>query len=426
VTRRVAAAPPSSRRQEVTAPAPGLVGPSLAAVVLVVVAMVTLGLFTGRIPILPTPGGPGDQPNGVPQSAGPGDPGDPGDDPDATVAPSNVIVVPSIDPRTEVPGSIVYAKQGNIWVQTGTNARQITDTGRDSMPSWAPDGSWIYFVETIEDRGLFPSGGAARHYTLTYPVITRVKPDGTGREAILSGVYHSGPNNSWKWFYWLRQPVVSPDGKTLAVLSDAPQPSRMDVVVQFYDLATKQLTRPNIPEEPPLGHQDAAWRPDGKLLAFVRNGRDGVRGRPRIFLYNPASKRTVPLTAAGYTSPSWSPDGKYIAATRTTTLGTDVVILNGSTGAEVLRLTTDGRSWGPTWSPNGDAIAFLHLSFQIVDLRMVKLEGKAPAFRRGELLDLTENSGLDGASKPGWFVARPRVSPASPAPASGSPRATGG
>jgi dipeptidyl aminopeptidase/acylaminoacyl peptidase len=200
----------------------------------------------------------------------------------------------------------------------------------------------------------------------------------------------------------------------------------MDVVLQFYDVATKQLTRLNIPEEPPLGHQDAAWRPDGKLLAFVRNGRDGVRGVPRIYLYNPASKRTVPLTGAGYTSPTWSPDGKYIAATRTTNIGTDVVILNGSTGAELLRLTTDGRSWGPTWSPKGDAIAFLHLSFQIVDLRLITLEGKAPSFRPGDVLDLTEYSGLDGASKPGWFIPGARVTAPTPAPSRASPSATGG
>lgn len=424
MTRRAATIQPvpTRPRERTATPGPSLMAPGLSAAVLVVVALVTIALFTGRLP-LPTslPGTGGD---GGPQVAEPGDAGDPGDDPQRTAAPSNVVVIPP-DPRAEVPGSIVYAKQGNIWIQAGTEARQVTDTGRDSMPSWSADGKWIYFIETTIERGLFPATGAARHYTLTAPIVTRVKPDGTGREAVLSGIYNAGPNNSWKWFYWLRQPVLSPDGKTLAVLSDAPQPSRMDVVLQFYDMATRQLTRLNIPEEPPLGHQDAAWRPDGKLLAYVRNGRDGVRGVPRIYLYNPASKRTVPLTGAGYTSPAWSPDGKYIAATRTTNLGTDVVILNGSTGAEVLRLTTDGRSWGPTWSPKGNAIAFLHLSFQIVDLRMVTLEGKAPNFRAGDALDLTEYSGLDGASKPGWFVPGARLTAPTPAP-SASPAKSGG
>ena len=33
------------------------------------------------------------------------------------------------------PGSIVYAKAGNIWIQTGKDVRQLTNSGRDSMPS---------------------------------------------------------------------------------------------------------------------------------------------------------------------------------------------------------------------------------------------------------------------------------------------------
>jgi hypothetical protein len=40
--------------------------------------------------------------------------------------------------------------------------------------------------------------------------VTRVRADGSEREAVLSGLYNSGPNNAWKWFYWLRQPTPSP------------------------------------------------------------------------------------------------------------------------------------------------------------------------------------------------------------------------
>ena len=87
------------------------------------------------------------------------------------------------------------------------------------------------------------------------------------------------------------------------------------------------------------------------------------------------------------------------------------------------RLTTDGRSWAPTWSAKGDAIAFLHISFQIVDLRVVKLTGKAPNFKPGEMLDLTENTGLDGGSKPSWYVPGAKVTAPSPQP-SASPSAS--
>ena len=44
--------------------------------------------------------------------------------------------------------------------------------------------------------------------------------------------------------------------------------------------------------------------------------------------------------------PSWSPDGRYVAVTKTSTLGTDVAILDARTGNEVLRLTNDGQLLG--------------------------------------------------------------------------------
>ena len=127
--------------------------------------------------------------------------------------------------------------------------------------------------------------------------------------------------------------------------------------------------------------------------------------------------------------PAYSRDGRFVAATRTTTLGTDVVILDPRTGSELLRVTDDGASFAPTWSPTGDGIAFLHIVGQTVDLRLVRLEGTAPAWTVGETVDLTEVSGLDAASRPDWFIPAgllpptpvPTVAPSASVPASGSP-----
>ena len=73
----------------------------------------------------------------------------------ATPAPSNVVIVPS-DPRADVPGTIAYAKQGSLWLQTGTKAIQMTTGGSDSMPAFTSDGTWIYFIRTVTERGLWP------------------------------------------------------------------------------------------------------------------------------------------------------------------------------------------------------------------------------------------------------------------------------
>jgi Tol biopolymer transport system component len=376
-------------------PSPTFLAPALSVIGLVIVALLTVGLFTGQLPIPGQSNGTGPVP------------------PNATAAPSNIINTVTFPPAANpsapppsVPGSIVFAKAGNIWVDTNFKAKQITNTGQDSMPSWSPDGQWIYFIQTVDTRGLFPqqgNGGGARYYTLTYPILTRVHPDGTGRQAVFSGLYKAG-GGAYQWFFWIRQPVMGPDGHTIALVSDGPDPTRSDVVLQFYDTKTNKMTRAPVSEEAPLGHQDVAWRADGKILLYVRNGRDGSRGAPEIWQYNPASRTSSELTGPGYTSPSFSPDGKWIAATRTTAFGTDVVILNAKTGAQVMSVTTDGTSFAPVWSPDGDSIAYLSITYQIVDLRLAPLEGTVGAWTLGDTINLTQSSGLDGASRPDWYV----------------------
>ena len=132
------------------------------------------------------------------------------------------------------------------------------------------------------------------------------------------------------------------------------------------------------------------------------------------------------MTGPGYLAPSYSPDGRYVAATKTSTFGNDIVILDARDGRELLRVTNDGGSWSPTWSPIGDSIAFLHIKGQIIDLKLARLDGPAGKWTVKDLTSLTEVSGLDGESKPDWFVPVADLPVATPPPstapaASGSP-----
>ena len=224
--------------------------------------------------------------------------------------------------------------------------------------------------------------------------------------------------NGHTWQSWIREPVVSPDGTTLAMVSDRPNPSVSDVVLQLYDLTTKKSTIPKVVETPPLGHQDPTWRPDGKFLMYVRNGRDGARGAPMIYRLDVAKGKAAAVTGPGYLEPSYSPDGRFVVATKTSTFGNDLVILDAGSGRELLRLTNDGASWAPVWSPIGDAIAFLHIQGQIVDLKMIRLDGDAPNWTVKDTTDLTEVSGLDGSSRPGWFVPSDQLPAPTPTPVS--------
>jgi dipeptidyl aminopeptidase/acylaminoacyl peptidase len=367
--------------------------PGLSVAGLVLVAAVTLSLSGGAVPFVGGSGSANGGAGGATRSA----------------APSNVVVVPEVT----FPGSIVYAKAGNIWVQHGQDVRQLTSGGKDSMPSWSPDGTSVYFIRTTDTAGLWPAQGVERHYRETVPAIMRVDATGAGEpELILDGSISA---NGRSWFSWIRQPVLAPDGRTIAMVSDGPDPTSSDVVLQFYDLTTRKRTVPQVSESAPLGHQDPAWRADGRFLLYVRNGREGARGAPEIFRWDVAKGKATQLTGPGYLEPSYSPDGTFIAATRTSGFGNDVVILDAAHGREVLRVTNDGASWAPVWAPTGDAIAFLHIDGQIVDLKLARLGGPGPDWTVTDTQDLTQVSGLDGGSRPAWHVP-PDELPATPAP----------
>jgi TolB protein len=366
--------------------------PGLSLVGLLVIASLTLGLMNGNVPFV------GGSTGGVTTR---------------TPAPSNVVVVPDVT----IPGAMVYAKAGNIWLQQGSEARQLTNGGRDSMPSWAPDGQSVLFIRTTEEQGLWPAQGTNRHYRMDVPALMRVDLEGGTAEALLTGRIKRDDRS---WFYWIRQPVLAADGRTVAMISDGPDPSESDSVLQLYDLTTEERTIPDVPENVPLGHQDPAWRADGKYLLFVRNGRSGSRGAPVIYRWDVAKAEATPVTGPGYLEPAWSPDGRYIVATKTSAFGNDIVILEAAHGRELLRITDDGASWAPVWSPAGDAIAFLHSDGLIVDLRMASLDGAGPSWTLGETVDLTQASGLDGGSRPDWYIP-PEDIPATPEPSSAAP-----
>ncbi len=379
-----------------------LLTPAVAALVMVGVAALTLGLLTGDLPFFGrrTSGG----------IAGPA----------KTPTPSNVVVV---DPRSRVPGTIVYIKAGNIWAQSGSSARQLTSTGSDSQPAWARDGSSIYYVSTSSQAGLFPYQGAARRYSLTVPSLVRLPGDGVGSpQALMSGTFASG---RYLWSNFIRQPAPAPDGTKIAVLSDGPDPTKTDVVLQLVDAATSKLASLGLAETPPFGHQDPAWRPDGAILAYVRPGRDGSRGAATIMLYDMKTKKAAALTGPGYLQPAWSPDGRFLAATRSDSFGTDIVVLEAANGKELLRLTNDERSFAPVWSPAGDAIAFLRVDGGVVDLVQVAVQRVGVTWSSGEVLSLTKAAGLDAGSRPSWFIPADQLpQPASPAPPAASPRAS--
>jgi Tol biopolymer transport system component len=405
MARAVRPGPPRARDPYGIGPVGTVLAPALSVIGLVLIGVITFNLLNGDVPF-----GAGGAGNGG---------GDGG--PARTPAPSNVVVVPD---EATFEGSITYAKGGNIWIQTADSVTQLTNSGGNSMPSWSADGQSIVYIHSTDEIGYWPVKGRNGYYDIEVPDLLQLRVDGSAKpEQLATGFVKEG---RLEWSAWMRQPVLSPDGTTVALVTDAPDPDDSNVVLQFLDVATGELRRAGVRENGVLGHQDPEWRRDGVLLLYTENGRDGARGAPRVMRYDTRQEKSRALTAPGYMQPSYSPDGRYVAATRTTALGTDIVILDATTGEQLFRVTDDGSSWAPAWSPAGDGIAFLHIVGQTVDLRLARLEGTAPAWTVGEVIDLTVVSGLDAASRPDWFIppellpaATPRPSAAPSAGASG-------
>lgn len=406
MTRPVRARPPRAGDPYGIGAVGSWIAPVASLVGLLIVAIVTLNLLNGELPLGGGSGSNGD---------GNGNGG-----PARTAAPSGVVVVPD---EATFDGSIVYAKGGSIFVQVDDGTTQLTESGGDSMPSWSPDGEWVFYIKTTLERGHWPVRGRPARYDIEVPELMRVRSDGSAEpESLVSGAFKEGKYN---WSFWMRQPVLAPDGRTVALVTDSPNPEESNVVLQFFDIETGEFTPVDVPDNGVLGHQDPIWRHDAKFLLYVLNGRDGSTGAPVIVRYETASGGRKVLTSGGYLQPSYSPDGRYIAATRTTSRGSDVVILDGATGGELLRVTSDDASFAPTWSPAGDGIAFLHLEGQTVDLRLARLGGSAPRWTVDEIVNLTEVSGLDPVSRPDWFIPADQL-PATPPPPSAAPSSAAG
>lgn len=417
MTRGAASGRPSRPTRRTTGDPYGLaaarpfLAPLLSFAGLAAIGLLTFSLLTGSLPFLPSRDPGGDGP-GNPGNGGPVVPG-------RTPSPS---APPVVNPDLGIDGQLVYAKAGNLWIQEGTEITQLTKTGRDAQPAWSEDGAWIYFIEIRRTRVKFPVAGRPVWYDLSYPILSRIRPDGTDREAILSGLYKAGASRQYTWSFFIRDPAVAPNGASVAVVSDGPDPTKSNVVLGLVNVAKKRLGPLGLPENAPYGHQDPAWRPDGKLLLYVRNGRDGARGAPTIWRYDVETKKTTRYSQPGYTEPLYSPNGRYVVATKTNALGTDIVILDARNANELLRVTANGQAWGGAWSPDGTQVAFLQLAGSTTDLRVATLvRGANGDLSVEEIEPLTEFSGLDATSRPAWWGPRPTPAPTPTAAPSTSP-----
>jgi dipeptidyl aminopeptidase/acylaminoacyl peptidase len=254
-----------------------------------------------------------------------------------------------------------------------------------SEPQVSPEGDWVAYVVTVNDRDAdeqrsalwMTSWDGTQHVQLTSPAkgahAPRWSPDGRylaflatpagadGIQLMLLDRRGGEPRTVTSVTGEVSDYAWSPDGKrlVLVVAPDGEEP------VQGKDAESAASARDAATEKPP--------KPiviDAEHFKADEEGYFTAGHEQHLYLVDVESRQLTPLTSdAGLndTSPSWSPDGRRIAYVSTRERGADMDgrcdlrVVDARTGA---RSTTLLHPYVPnkqqlTWSPDGTQVAFL-------------------------------------------------------------------
>lgn len=181
--------------------------------------------------------------------------------------------------------------------------------------------------------------------------IFTMRADGTGRRRLTE-------NPRWETAQW------SPDGRRLAVRQErAEAEQRERILLMDGDGANRSvLTRVR------YSVQSMTWSPDGRRIAYCDldvSRPDEAAPYPSAIMVvdvRTGTKRRITDEADRACGPSWSPDGNWIAYVAGDAADTEVEVMRAD-GSEprVVLADPDQRQVDVAWGPTGETIAFVTL-----------------------------------------------------------------
>lgn len=323
---------------------------------------------------------------------------------------------PEVTEGVTVDGTIAFGRGGSIWSVSGTGLRQLTTSTTDAELAWSTDGVWLYAIRhRTEIGGRFLGNGSVQKYEMKVPTLLRLSAYGGNEEVIFDGlILGSRPALNWSGFMY--GPALASDGRIAVATDYRGTGIGTDVVVRILSADGSAISTPPLPHIAPFGHQDPVWSPDGSAIYYVQNGLSEGTSSSRIIRYNIAKKSTTRIGEKGMVQPAISPDGRWIAATRISARGTDVVIMNSTTGEVMLEITRTGKSWAPAWSPNGSQLAYLSASRSQASLNLASFSVAPSGIPNPPVIVTPLRDPVDPNVRPAWGSLNTAPATESPAP----------